>query len=201
MYVTQKHHRDKKNSIIFLTLLLWFIFSISFFSFADNNDEFITYEVTNGDTLWSLSKEYNTPLKLILDINDVEDKDTLSIGQIIKIPQDNLQADNYAIHIVKKGESLWSIAQECNLSIGQIIATNNLTNAELISIGQQIEIPSTKNITPETNITTQPVIDKKNDNCLLYTSDAADEEDSVDLGGRRIIKKKKKKKKRKNNIN
>ena len=26
--------------------------------------------------------------------------------------------------------------------------------------------------------------------CLLYTSDAADEEDSVDLGGRRIIKKK-----------
>src|SRR5665648_792600 len=29
--------------------------------------------------------------------------------------------------------------------------------------------------------------------CLLYTSDAADEEDSVDLGGRRIIKKKKKK--------
>ena len=28
--------------------------------------------------------------------------------------------------------------------------------------------------------------------CLLYTSDAADEEDSVDLGGRRIIKKKNK---------
>eukprot|EP00658_Telonema_sp_P-2_P006953 TRINITY_DN12602_c0_g1_i3.p1 TRINITY_DN12602_c0_g1~~TRINITY_DN12602_c0_g1_i3.p1 ORF type:complete len:567 (+),score=95.78 TRINITY_DN12602_c0_g1_i3:505-2205(+) len=33
--------------------------------------------------------------------------------------------------------------------------------------------------------------------CLLYTSDAADEEDSVDLGGRRIIKKKKK---TKNNV-
>src|SRR5678815_4254790 len=30
------------------------------------------------------------------------------------------------------------------------------------------------------------------DNCLLYTSDAADERSSVDLGGRRIIKKKKK---------
>ena len=32
--------------------------------------------------------------------------------------------------------------------------------------------------------------------CLLYTSDAADEEDSEDLGGRRINKKKNKKKKR-----
>ena len=29
--------------------------------------------------------------------------------------------------------------------------------------------------------------------CLLYTSDAADEEDSVDIGGRRINKKKNRK--------
>src|SRR5665648_1305141 len=36
--------------------------------------------------------------------------------------------------------------------------------------------------------------------CLLYTSDAADEEDSVDLGGRRIIKKKKKNKNNKKNL-
>ena len=32
------------------------------------------------------------------------------------------------------------------------------------------------------------------DGCLLYTSDAADERSSVDLGGRRIIKKKNKSK-------
>ena len=31
--------------------------------------------------------------------------------------------------------------------------------------------------------------------CLLYTSDAADERSSVDLGGRRIIKKKKRREK------
>eukprot|EP00656_Telonema_subtile_P054859 TRINITY_DN8295_c0_g1_i1.p1 TRINITY_DN8295_c0_g1~~TRINITY_DN8295_c0_g1_i1.p1 ORF type:complete len:229 (-),score=12.81 TRINITY_DN8295_c0_g1_i1:14-700(-) len=34
-------------------------------------------------------------------------------------------------------------------------------------------------------------VDNASMSCLLYTSDAADEEDSVDLGGRRIIKKKK----------
>ena len=32
---------------------------------------------------------------------------------------------------------------------------------------------------------------EEKDACLLYTSDAADERSSVDLGGRRIIKKKK----------
>ena len=37
--------------------------------------------------------------------------------------------------------------------------------------------------------------------CLLYTSDAADERSSVDLGGRRIIKKKKKTKRSERRIN
>ena len=37
--------------------------------------------------------------------------------------------------------------------------------------------------------------------CLLYTSDAADERSSVDLGGRRIIKTKKKRKKKKSERN
>eukprot|EP00828_Plagiopyla_frontata_P047003 TRINITY_DN8565_c0_g1_i1.p1 TRINITY_DN8565_c0_g1~~TRINITY_DN8565_c0_g1_i1.p1 ORF type:complete len:152 (+),score=22.93 TRINITY_DN8565_c0_g1_i1:87-542(+) len=37
------------------------------------------------------------------------------------------------------------------------------------------------------------------ESCLLYTSDAADEEDSVDLGGRRIIKKKKREERMKRN--
>ena len=39
------------------------------------------------------------------------------------------------------------------------------------------------------------------DICLLYTSDAADERSSVDLGGRRIIKKKKQKHKKKKKKN
>ena len=37
--------------------------------------------------------------------------------------------------------------------------------------------------------------------CLLYTSDAADERSSVDLGGRRIIKKKNKERISRGNVN
>ena len=36
----------------------------------------------------------------------------------------------------------------------------------------------------------QPNPNNSNNTCLLYTSEAADERSSVDLGGRRIIKKK-----------
>src|SRR4030042_280383 len=164
MYVAQKHDRDKKNSIIFLILLLLFITSISVYSFADNNDELFTLKVTKGDPLWSISKQYNIPLNLILTLNNIKDKDSLSIGQIIQIPQDNPLAADYNIHTVKKGETLWSIAKEYNLSVDLILANNNFANSELISIGQQIEIPSSKSTTPETNIITQLVIDKKNNN-------------------------------------
>ena len=40
------------------------------------------------------------------------------------------------------------------------------------------------------NINSEPVISNPSFNCLLYTSDAADDLLCVDLGGRRIIKKK-----------
>ena len=52
---------------------------------------------------------------------------------------------------------------------------NWVANFAVAGIGE-----STYDIIPGTNVYT----------CLLYTSDAADERSSVDLGGRRIIKKK-----------
>jgi len=161
MYLAQKHNRDKKNSIIFLTLLLLFITSITFYSFADNN-ELITHKVTKGDTLWGISKKYSVPLESILAFNNIKDKNTLSVGQIIKIPQDNLPAADYTMHIVKKGETLWSITRQYNLTVDLILANNNIANSELISIGQEMKIPLHKNAVAETNIINQPVIDKKN---------------------------------------
>lgn len=165
MYLTQKHNRDKKNSIILVTLLLLFIFSIPFLSFADsNNDEFITHKVTKGDTLWSISKQYNISFELILDLDNIKDKDTLSIDQIIKIPQGNLPAADYTVHIVKKGDTLWTIAQRYNLTVNLILANNNISNSELISIGQEMKIPLHKNAVAETNIANQAIIDEKNNN-------------------------------------
>ena len=59
--------------------------------------------------------------------------------------------------------------------------------------GVTIENLLTVSSTPRSRLMAE-VLEKT---CLLYTSDAADERSSVDLGGRRIIKKKKKNKKSK----
>jgi len=134
MYLAQKHNRDKKNSIILVILLLLFIFSIPFYSFADdNNDEFITHKV-------------------------------ISIGQVIKILKGDLPAADYTVHTVKKGDTLWTIARRYNLTVNSILANNNISNSELISIGQEMKIPLHKNVVAETNIVSQAVVDKKNSN-------------------------------------
>ncbi len=163
MYLPQKYHRNKNHSVLLGVLLLFFILSFPIFSLADN-DGFIIYKVTKGDTLWSISQKYNTSLETILAYNNIKEKDILSLGQIIKIPQNNFQTTDYIIHIVKKGETLWSIAQRYNLCVDLILATNNIANSELISIGQEMKIPSHKNAVAETNIVNQAVIDKKNNN-------------------------------------
>ena len=46
-------------------------------------------------------------------------------------------------------------------------------------------------LVPEVWDRVRRAVDDDSAGCLLYTSDAADERSSVDLGGRRIIKKKK----------
>ena len=50
-------------------------------------------------------------------------------------------------------------------------------------------LPTERRVQNHFGIKCSPTV--PHDSCLLYTSDAADERSSVDLGGRRIIKKKK----------
>ena len=75
-------------------------------------------------------------------------------------------------------EALVSVAEEQVHKIGQELHDN--IGQQIAAIAYQASVLEVKINEVDSNIT-----------CLLYTSDAADERSSVDLGGRRIIKKKK----------
>ena len=62
----------------------------------------------------------------------------------------------------------------------------------MLAYGDTVVVRTTIEPTPAAKILLHYELRNKRNGCLLYTSDAADERSSVDLGGRRIIKKKKK---------
>jgi murein DD-endopeptidase MepM/ murein hydrolase activator NlpD len=45
-----------------------------------------TYMIRQGDTLYSLAKRYGTTVKVLCDLNNINEKKILRIGQVIKVP-------------------------------------------------------------------------------------------------------------------
>ena len=99
------------------------------------------YTVKKGDTLYSIAQKFNTTVDNLKSINK-QITDNLSIGQIIKLP-DNIKEDLTNSYIVKKGDTLYSIAKKFDTTVDNLIATNNLTNPNL-SIGQIIKLDNSK---------------------------------------------------------
>ena len=102
----------------------------------DATDE--EYVVKKGDSLYSIAKKYNTSVDNLKSINNII-TDSLAIGQIIKLPKKSSMDDNS--YIVKKGDSLYSIAKTYNTSVDKLKEINNLTSNAL-AIGQVLKLPS-----------------------------------------------------------
>ncbi len=99
------------------------------------------YIVQKGDTLYSISKKFNIPVSDIKNINGLT-SDNLSIGQVLFLDNQNEPIEDLSTYIVKKGDTLYSIAIQNNLTVEELKKINNLTNNTL-SIGQQLKIPTT----------------------------------------------------------
>ncbi len=110
----------------------------------DAVDNKTTYIVKKGDSLWSIANKNNTTVDNIKKLNNLS-SNNLSIGQklIISDANDNLPS-NKITYIVKKGDSLWIIANKYDTTVDKIKSENNLTSNSL-SIGQKLIIPSTSN--------------------------------------------------------
>ena len=94
-----------------------------------------TYTVKSGDSLWSIANRYNTTVNELKSLNNLT-SNTLSIGQILKLPSTTTTTKTY---IVKAGDSLWSIANKNNTTVDALKSLNNLTSNTL-RIGQVLKI-------------------------------------------------------------
>lgn len=101
-----------------------------------------THIVTKGESLYSIAKKYNTTIGALKSLNNLKNN-ILSVGQILKLPNYiNLTkpASNITIYTVKRGDTLYSIAKQYDVSIDDLLEYNQLFNT-ILTIGQQLVIP------------------------------------------------------------
>ena len=99
-----------------------------------------TYKVIAGDTLYGIAKKLNTTISELKKINNLTN-DSISIGQILKVPLKTVDLGDTELYQVKKGDTLYSIANKYGITLKELKAINSLTDDNL-AIGQLLNVPS-----------------------------------------------------------
>jgi LysM repeat protein len=145
-----------KKLIPYYVLAIALIFSLKINAQVDtttvhqiNGKDYYIHNIEQGNTLYFLSKVYNTPIDIIQKENPSVN-DGLSVGEKIFIPlkrevdTEVIVNGNYILHTVEKGRTLYALAKEYNVQQNDIIVLNPEIVDNGIKEGQVIKIPILK---------------------------------------------------------
>lgn len=129
----------KLNNLSSNNLSIGQVLKLSYNAENENIKESNIYTVKKGDSLWLIANKYGTTVDELKSVNNLK-SNTLSIGQTLIIPEKK-ENTNKISYVVKKGDSLWLIANKYDTTVEKIKSTNNL-KGNTLSIGQVLVIPS-----------------------------------------------------------
>lgn len=100
-----------------------------------------TYVVKKGDSLYSIANNFGVSVESLKNANGISGN-LINVGQVLNIPAsgDKIPGD-YIVYTVKRGDSLWNVANMYNVSVNDIVDYNNL-GTTLLQVGQQLLIPT-----------------------------------------------------------
>jgi LysM repeat protein len=109
----------------------------------DNKDySCMVYVIRQGDTLYSISREYNVPIALILRANPYADIYNLQIGDEICVPvMSPVTWNNFNAYVTGNGDSLQSIMDKFGLGLDEILEFNSMDEI-MLSPGTTMQIPT-----------------------------------------------------------
>lgn len=116
------------------------------------------HDVAPRQTLYSISRAYGVLLDDIYHANKGLKDEGLKVGSRIKIPKeaekevDAFDHDRYIYHVIRKGETLYSLSRRYNVPVDVIIDNNEELEKESLQINQVLRIPK-KKIDSETSVT------------------------------------------------
>lgn len=115
-----------------------------------------TYVVRPGDTLWAISRQFNTTVDAIVQANNIPNPNLIYVGQVLEVPEGPTvpptgptptpqppgPPTGTVTYVVQPGDTLSKIARQFNTTVQAIVQANNIANPNLIFVGQVLLIPT-----------------------------------------------------------
>lgn len=126
------------------------------------------YTVKQGDTLFSIARQFNTTVQVLTQANNLSNPNLIYVGQNLLIPDGvptpvpttppggTPPAPTGTIYTVRAGDTLGVIAARFGVSVQAIAAANNLVNINVIYVGQVLTIPGVASPGPTPTPTATP---------------------------------------------
>lgn len=108
------------------------------------------YAIQGGDTLMGIAIRFGLDWQDIALANDMSENELLQIGRVIRLPIPNgggSTAETGAsagkqVHVVRTGETLWTISARYQVAWQDIAAVNDLSESDFLQIGQELKLPA-----------------------------------------------------------
>ena len=101
---------------------------------------FIEHIVRAGDSLYKIALQYDVKVSDLRTWNKLRNN-AIYVGDVVKVkasgPMRSVRRD---VHVVKKGESLGSIAKKYKLTVQDLLAANRIRNKRVIHPGQELVV-------------------------------------------------------------
>lgn len=115
---------------------------------APNEDGSIIHEVKAGQALWTIAAYYEVEIPYLLRINNLREGDFVNPGDEITVrladgvptPTPLPSPTPPFEHVVREGQTLWSIATFHDLELDELLYLNSLTEETIISPGDQLTV-------------------------------------------------------------
>lgn len=108
------------------------LFNYDLGSFFGETPDYVM--VQKGDTLYSIARRYNVPIRDMIEANGLRPPYTLNIGRVLKMP-------NARFHIVEKGDTVYNISKRYDVDMRSLSKLNNIAAPYALRIGQRLVIP------------------------------------------------------------
>lgn len=101
-----------------------------------------TYVVQSGDTLSGIATKFGTTYQNLAAINGIGDPNRIWAGEVLKVTG---QPSTQNTYYVQAGDTLSGIANKFGTTVSALVSANNISNPNVIFVGQKIYISGHSN--------------------------------------------------------